>query len=102
MVARWQQEHENWQRRDLGTRRYVYLWTDGVYFTPRLDHDRQCILVLIGADADGRPHRRFRRELLAIEDGYRESTRRPRRPADLPGFANRSPLHDRQLSALIR
>jgi hypothetical protein len=37
-------------------------------FTPRLDHDRQCILVLIGADADGR------KELLAIEDGYREST----------------------------
>ena len=64
----WQQEHERWQRRDLGTRRYVYLWADGVYFTPRLDHDRQCILVLIGADADGR------KELLAIEDGYREST----------------------------
>src|SRR4029077_394387 len=49
-------------------RRYVYLWADGVYFTPRLDHDRQCILVLIGADAQGR------KELLAIDDGYREST----------------------------
>jgi transposase-like protein len=66
-VAAWQQEHERWQRRDLGTRRYVYVWADGVYFTPRLDRDRQCILVLIGADADGR------KELLAIEDGYRES-----------------------------
>jgi len=68
LVAAWQQEHERWQRRDLGTRRYVYVWADGVYFTPRLDRDRQCILVLIGADADGR------KELLAIEDGYREST----------------------------
>jgi transposase-like protein len=68
LVAAWQQEHEHWQRRDLGTRRYVYVWADGVYFTPRLDHDRQCVLVLIGADADGR------KELLAIEDGYREST----------------------------
>ncbi len=68
LVSSWQQEHESWQRRDLGTRRYVYLWADGVYFTPRLDHDRQCMLVLIGADADGR------KELLAIEDGYREST----------------------------
>ena len=68
LVAAWQQEHERWQGRDLGTRRYVYLWADGVYFTPRLDHDRQCILVLIGADANGR------KELLAIEDGYREST----------------------------
>ena len=68
LVASWQQEHERWQRRDVSTRRYVYVWADGVYFTPRLDHDRQCILVLIGADADGR------KELLAIEDGYREST----------------------------
>src|SRR3712207_3561428 len=48
-------------------RRYVYLWVDGVYLTPRLEHDRQCLLVLIGADASGR------KELLAIEDGFRES-----------------------------
>lgn len=68
LVADCWQEHEHWQRRDLSARRYVYVWADGVYFTPRLDHDRQCILVLIGADADGR------KELLAIEDGYREST----------------------------
>ena len=68
LVASWQQEHERWQCRDLSTRRSVCLWADRVYFTPRLDHDRQCILVLIGADADGR------KELLAIEDGYREST----------------------------
>ena len=68
LVAAWQEEHQRWQRRDLGTRRYVYLWADGVYFTPRLEHDRQCVLVLIGADADGR------KELLALEDGYREST----------------------------
>jgi putative transposase len=63
----WTEEHERWQRRDLSAKRYVYLWADGVYFTPRLDHDRQCLLVLIGADAQGR------KELLAIEDGYRES-----------------------------
>ena len=68
LVASWQQEHERWQGRELSARRYVYIWADGVYFTPRLDHDRQCMLVLIGADAEGR------KELLAIEDGYREST----------------------------
>ena len=67
LVATWQQEHERWQRRDLAGRRFVYLWADGVYFTPRLDHDRQCLLVVIGADADGN------KELLAIEDGFRES-----------------------------
>jgi putative transposase len=63
----WQAEHERWRGRDLSTRRYVYLWADGVYFTPRLEHERQCLLVLIGADASGR------KELLAIEDGFRES-----------------------------
>jgi hypothetical protein len=68
LVATWQQEHERWQGRDLSTRRYLYVWADGVYFAPRLDHDRQCILVLIGADPAGK------KELLAIEDGYREST----------------------------
>ena len=57
---------EHWQRRDLSARRYVYFWADGIYFSPRLD-DKQCILVIIGADELGR------KELLAIADGYRES-----------------------------
>ena len=67
LTESWQEEHEHWRGRDLATRRYVYLWADGVYFTPRLEHERQCLLVLIGADASGR------KELLAIEDGFRES-----------------------------
>ncbi len=46
----WQGELDRWQRRDLSTRRYVYFWADGVYFSPRLDQDKQCILVIIGAD----------------------------------------------------
>jgi putative transposase len=68
LTENWQEEHARWQRRDLSARRYVYLWADGVYFTPRLEHERQCLLVLIGADASGR------KELLAVEDGFREST----------------------------
>jgi putative transposase len=67
LTEAWQEEHARWRRRDLSARRYVDLWADGVYLTPRLDHDRQCILVLIGADASGR------KELLAVEDGFRES-----------------------------
>ncbi len=63
----WQGELERWERRDLSARRYVYLWADGVYFQPRLEHEAQCILVVIGADELGR------KELLAIADGYRES-----------------------------
>src|SRR4051812_33497792 len=62
-----QEEHARWRKRALSARRYVYLWADGVHFTPRLDHERQCLLVLIGADAQGR------KELLAVEDGFRES-----------------------------
>ena len=67
LTEAWQEEHARWRGRDLSARRYVYLWADGVYFTPRLDHERQCLLVLIGADAQGR------KELLAVEDGFRES-----------------------------
>ncbi len=64
----WQGELDRWQRRDLSARRTVYFWADGVYFSPRLDQDKQCILVIIGADELGR------KELLAIADGYRESS----------------------------
>jgi putative transposase len=67
LTEAWQEEHARWQRRDLSARRYVYIWADGVYFIPRLEHERQCLLVLIGADASGR------KELLAVEDGFRES-----------------------------
>ena len=63
----WQGELEHWQRRDLSAKRHVYFWADGVYFSPRLDHDKQCMCVIIGADELGR------KELLAIADGYRES-----------------------------
>jgi transposase-like protein len=67
LVATWQDEHRHWLHRDLSSKRYVYVWADGVYFAPRLEHDRQCILVLIGADASGK------KELLAVDDGFRES-----------------------------
>ena len=52
--------------RPLGPRRYVDVWADGVYSTPRLEHERQGLVILIGADASGR------KELLAVEDGWRE------------------------------
>jgi transposase-like protein len=67
LTEAWQEEHARWRKRDLSARRYVYLWADGVHFTPRLGHERQCLPVLIGADAQGR------KELLAVEDGFRES-----------------------------
>ncbi len=48
---------------------FVYIWVDGVHFNVRLgDDDRLCCLVMVGARLDGT------KELIAIADGYREST----------------------------
>ena len=67
----WQQEWKTWSKRPLEGKVYVYVWADGIHFNIRLegpDNNRQCILVLMGATADGK------KELIAITDGYREST----------------------------
>ncbi len=67
LKAVWWDEYEAWKRRDLAARRYVYFWADGVYFSPRMDHDKQCMLVIIGADAKGN------KDIVGMVDGYRES-----------------------------
>lgn len=64
----WQKEHEEWARRDLSGARYVYWWADGIYFKVRLTDDRPCLLVIMGTREDGT------KELVAIQDGEREST----------------------------
>jgi len=61
-------DYEAWQKRDLGTRRFLYIWADGVYFKPRIAEEKQCVLVIVGAEEYGR------KELLAMTDGFREST----------------------------
>ena len=63
----WEEEHESWSQRNLKSKRYVYIWADGVYFNIRSETDRQCMLVIIGVTEKGR------KEFIAIEDGYRES-----------------------------
>ena len=63
----WETDYKQWTGRDLSDSRYVYWWIDGIYFNVRLNDDRQCILVMIGAKADGT------KELIAVEDGFRES-----------------------------
>jgi putative transposase len=67
LKASWQHEHEEWSKRSLAGKHYVYVWADGVYFNIRLEEGRQCILVLMGATADGH------KELIALQDGERES-----------------------------
>ncbi len=68
MTAAWQEEYEVFQKRSLADRDYVYIWVDGIHVNVRLEEDRLCLLVMIGARPDGT------KELIAIEDGYREST----------------------------
>ena len=63
----WEEEFQQWNQRSLEGKQYVYVWADGVHFNIRLEEDRQCILVLMGATAEGK------KELLAVVDGFRES-----------------------------
>ena len=67
LKAGWQEEFDRWKRRDLSARRYVYIWADGVYLQGRMEPDKQCILVLIGATPEGK------KELIGFQSGYRES-----------------------------
>ncbi len=63
----WEQEHEEWSKRSLAGKEYVYVWADGIHTKIRLEEDKQCILVLMGATKDGE------KELIAMTDGHRES-----------------------------
>ena len=67
LKAVWQDEHAQWERRDLSNKRYVYGWVDGIHFGVRLEEANQCILVIIGATAEGK------KELVVLADGFRES-----------------------------
>jgi putative transposase len=65
----WEGEHARFRERSLRFHRYAYLFVDGVHVSVRLgEDDRLCLLVVIGVREDGV------KELLAVEDGYREST----------------------------
>lgn len=68
LTATWRTEYERWRTRSLADRDFIYIWVDGVHFTIRLEEDRLAALVVVGARPDGT------KEVIAIEDGYREST----------------------------
>ncbi len=67
LKSSWYEDWKAWKQRDLSQSHYVYLWVDGVYCNVRMDKDKQCLLVIVGATANGD------KELVALEDGYRES-----------------------------
>ncbi len=67
LTQAWQQDHKTWSKRSLADKRYAYWWVDGIYFNIRLEADRQCILVVMGATESGK------KELIAVQDGFREN-----------------------------
>ncbi len=69
LTEQWQQERKEFMEQDLSEKDYVYVWVDGIHTRVRLGaDDKLCCLVMVGARIDGR------KELIALQDGYREST----------------------------
>jgi transposase-like protein len=68
LKGEWEEEYRRWQKRDLSTRRYVYVWADGVYLQARMEPQAECMLVLMGATPEGG------KELIGFQTGQREST----------------------------
>jgi transposase-like protein len=68
LKAQWAEEYARFRESRLDQDRWIYLWADGIHFGIRADNAPLCALVVIGVDAHGR------KRLLAIEEGYREST----------------------------
>ena len=66
LKGKWKAEMQQWKRRSLKGKHYVYIWADGLYSNVRMD-ERQCLLVIIGVTEGGS------KELVAIEGGFRES-----------------------------
>lgn len=68
LKAKWEDEYRDWCRRPLAPV-YAYVWADGIYLrVGNRDDGRLALLVVMGVNETGR------KEILAIEPGYREST----------------------------
>lgn len=64
----WRTEYQTWRQQRLDEETWVYVWVDGIDSGLRADDQRLCALVVIGVTSQGE------KQLLAIEDGVREST----------------------------
>ena len=68
LKSRWEDEYRAWRTSRLDSRRYAYIWADGVYLGAGVDREKTALLCVVGASEDGT------KELLGMELGYREST----------------------------
>jgi putative transposase len=66
MKQEWEIEYAQWKKRPL-EEAYLYVWADGVYPKAGPKDEDMAVLVVVGVN------RRGEKELLAIEEGYRES-----------------------------
>jgi len=68
LIKTWSKEFAQWKRRKIKNK-FVYIWADGVNVKVRLGDDKKiCLLVVIGVRESGE------KELLAVSEGFREST----------------------------
>lgn len=67
LKAKWTKEYEDWRKRPIEGE-WLYIWVDGIYSKMRKESDRLCLLVVMGVNARGE------KKVLAIEDGFRESS----------------------------
>ena len=63
----WLNDYQIFLKQDLTKKRYVYWWVDGIYLSSRMEEEKTCMLVIIGADEQGN------KELVGLIDGFRES-----------------------------
>jgi len=68
LTQKFRSEYAAFEQQGLSGRKYVYIWADGVYLKAGLGTEKACLMVLIGADTEGKKH------LIALREGYREST----------------------------
>ena len=68
LSKQWTDDYHAFCQRELSGVDHVYVWVDGIHVRVRLEEDKLCLLVIVGVRADGT------KELVALADGYREST----------------------------
>jgi len=67
LTQRFRTAYEAFEKQDLSEIRFVYIWCDGIYLKAGLGTEKACLMVLIGADTEGKKH------LIGLREGYRES-----------------------------
>ncbi len=68
LTKEYQNDFEEFLKRDLSSERYYYLWADGIYLAAGCEDEKTALLVVMGVDENGD------KVLLGMREGYREST----------------------------